>query len=309
MRWIARAILIYMIKVHVISGGESVEREVSLRSGLAVAKVLEKVGYGVSNLDLVSVGIDEIADCDVVFPVLHGAGGEDGAIQKELEERGVKFVGSGSKASALCFDKWEYRRVITAAGLPMAKAATIKHHEHTTHELAQSLHVLKPIAGGSSIDVHIVRDLGKIPHTAIARTFERYGMMLIEELIDGTELTVGVLGDEALPIIKIVPPEAGEFDYENKYNGASQEIVAPKDIHPNIHKAAKELALRAHQLTGCRDFSRTDIMCDKSGKLFLLETNTIPGMTDQSLYPKMALATGLPMPKLCKTLVEFALNR
>ncbi len=297
------------MKVHILSGGESAEREVSLRSGKAVAKALEQAGYEVANLDPALANIDKIANCDIVFPVLHGAGGEDGTIQKQLEKRNIKFAGSGSKASALCFDKWEYRQVITAAGLPMAKAATIKHHEHATHELAQSVHVLKPIAGGSSIDVHIVRDLGKIPHEAIAKTFERYETMLIEELIDGTELTVGILGDKALPIIKIVPPEAGEFDYENKYNGASQEIVAPEDVSPKIQKAARELALKAHQLTGCRDFSRTDIMCDKSGKLFLLETNTIPGMTDQSLYPKMALATGLSMPKLCKTLVEFALKR
>lgn len=298
-----------MPKVNVLSGGGSAEREVSLRSGMAVAKALEKIGYRVSNLDPVTAGIEEIADCDVVFPVLHGAGGEDGTIQAELEKRGVKFVGSGSKASALCFDKWEYRQVITAAGLPMPQADLVEHHQHTSHKLAQELHVLKPIRGGSSIDTYIVRDLGKVPRGAIKETFERYRTMLIEELIDGTELTVGILGEEPLPIIKIVPPEAGEFDYENKYNGASQEIIAPEDVDPHIQKAAQELALKAHRLTGCRDFSRTDIMCDKSGKLFLLETNTIPGMTDQSLYPKMAAATGLPMPRLCQKLVEMAIAR
>jgi len=298
-----------MRKVNVICGGNSAEREVSLRSGAAVAKALENAGYKVAVLDPVAAGIDEIVDCDVVFLVLHGAGGEDGTIQTELEKRGIKFVGSGSVASALCFDKWEYRKVITAAGLPMPKADTVQHREHAVHELAQDLHVLKPINGGSSIDTHIVRELGKIPHAAIAETFKRYQTMLIEELIDGTELTVGILGDAALPIIKIVPPEAGEFDYENKYNGASQEIVAPEDVDASIQKAAQELALKAHQLTGCRDFSRTDIMCDKTGKLFLLETNTIPGMTDQSLFPKMAAAAGLPMPTLCKQFVEMALNR
>lgn len=298
-----------MIKVNVVCGGTSGEREVSLRSGAAVAKALEKADYEVMVWDSTSANIDEIAGCDVVFPVLHGAGGEDGTIQSELEKRGVRFVGSGSESSALCFDKWEYRKVITAAGLPMPKADTLQHHEHAVHELAQDLHVLKPINGGSSIDTHIVRDLGKIPHKAIAETFKHYKTMLIEELIDGTELTVGVLGNEALPIIKIVPPETGEFDYENKYNGASQEIVAPEDVDPQIQKAAQELALKAHRLTGCRDFSRSDIMCDKAGKLFLLETNTIPGMTDHSLYPKMAAATGLPMPALCKQFVEMALNR
>jgi len=154
-----------------------------------------------------------------------------------------------------------------------------------------------------------MRDVTAVPREAVQETFSHYPTMLLEELLEGTELTVGVLGDHALPIIKIVPPEAGEFDYENKYNGASQEIVAPEDVAADIQKAAQELALKAHRLAGCRDFSRTDIMCNKDGQLFLLETNTIPGMTAQSLFPKMAGVAGLPMPALCKKLVEMALKR
>jgi D-alanine-D-alanine ligase len=298
-----------MVTINVICGGNSAEREVSLRSGAAVAKALNEAGYEVRTLDAASATIKEIIACNVVFPVLHGVGGEDGTLQAELEKHGAKYVGSGPEASKLCFDKWAYRKVITAAGLPMPKADTVQHHQHAGHELAQDLHVLKPIEGGSSIDTFIVRDLTRVPYDAITETFERYPEMLIEELIEGTELTVGVLGDEALPIIKIVPPASGEFDYENKYNGASQEIVAPEDVPASIQKAAQDLALKAHRLTGCRDFSRTDIMCDKSGKLFLLETNTIPGMTDQSLFPKMATGAGLSMPELCAQLVKLALKR
>lgn len=297
------------MKIVVVAGGSSAEREVSLLSGQSVAKALTAAGHKVQTLDLSTASIDEITAGDVVFPVLHGAGGEDGSLQKQLEARGAKFVGSGSDASALCFDKWRYRQVVTAAGLPMPKADTVQQHEHATHELAQDLHVLKPINGGSSIDTHIVRDLGKISRAAIAKTFANHQTMLIEQLIDGTELTVGVLGDQALPIIEIIPPEDGEFDYQNKYNGRSQENVAPEHISSKIQQAVKDLALKAHRLTGCRDFSRTDIMCDKRGNLFLLETNTIPGMTEQSLFPKMAAAAGLPMPQLCSQLVELALHR
>ncbi|HEX7368329.1 MAG TPA: D-alanine--D-alanine ligase [Candidatus Saccharimonadales bacterium] len=296
-----------MVRVTVLNGGTSDEREVSLRSGAAVASALKASGYKVTVLDPKSADITEIIDCDIVFPVLHGAGGEDGAIQSQLEKRGIPFVGSGSKASALCFDKWEYRKVITAAGLPMPRGDTLEHHEHATHHLAQDLHVLKPIAGGSSIDTFIVRDLKKIPHDAIAEAFARYSSMLIEELIDGTELTVGILGDKALPIIEIVPPEGGEYDYTNKYFGDTKLLVAPERIDSKIQSAAQELALQAHRLTGCRDLSRSDIMCDKTGKLFLLETNTIPGMTGHSLFPKMAANIGLDMPALCSRLVEMAL--
>lgn len=294
------------MKIVVVAGGNSAEREVSLLSGQSVTNALIAAGHQVQTLDSLTASIDEITDGDVVFPVLHGAGGEDGTLQEQLEERGAKFVGSGSAASALCFDKWRYRQVVTAAGLPMPRADTLQHHEHAAHELAQDLHVLKPINGGSSIDTHIVRDLGKIPHAAIAKTFATHQTMLIEQLIDGTELTVGVLGDKALPIIEIIPPENGEFDFQNKYNGRSQENIAPEHISPEIQQAAQDLALKAHQLTGCRDFSRTDIMCDKHGNLFLLETNTIPGMTEQSLFPKMAAAADLPMPQLCNRLIDLA---
>lgn len=300
-----------MIRIHVVNGGSSSEREVSLRSGVAVANALSAhKNYAVYLQDLRDTSIENIAACDVVFPVLHGVGGEDGELQAKLEVAGVKFVGSDSRASALCFDKWEYRKVVTQSGLPMPKAATLEHHSHHAgHELAQDLHVLKPINGGSSIDTFIVRDLATIPHGEIKESFSRYRAMLIEELIEGTELTVGVLGEEALPIIEIIPPEGSEFNYDNKYNGATQEIVAPDHISLDVQKAAQELALKAHQLTGCRDFSRTDIMCDRANNLFLLETNTIPGMTGQSLFPKMALKAGLDMTSLCSKLVEMALSR
>ncbi|MFA5003808.1 MAG: D-alanine--D-alanine ligase [Candidatus Saccharimonadales bacterium] len=298
-----------MAKVHVICGGDSAEREVSLRSGDAVTRALKEADYKVQLLDSATATIDEIIDCDVVFPVLHGAGGEDGELQAELEKHAAKYVGSDPKASQLCFDKWQYRQAIEAADLPVAVGALVQAHDYHKHPLAQEYFVLKPLKGGSSIDTHVVRDPSDIPYDLIADTFGNYPTMLIEELIIGTELTVGILGQTPLPVIEIIPPIDGEFDYENKYNGATQELCPPKHVSKAIQQKAQALALKAHKLAGCRDLSRTDIMVDKSGKLYLLETNTIPGMTDRSLFPKMAATAGITMPELCQQLVEMALSR
>lgn len=298
-----------MTSVHVVCGGQSTEREVSLRSGAAVAEALQTAGYQVQTSDLAETSVDTMTGCDVVFPVLHGAGGEDGTLQAELEKRGANYVGSGAEASQLCFDKWQYRQLMTAYDLPMATATLVQTGNYQQHPLAARPYVLKPLTGGSSIDTYIVRDPAAAPHSQIADTFNRFPTMLMEQLIVGTELTVGVLGDAPLPVIEIIPPPSGEFDYENKYNGASQELCPAQHVSPAVQQAAQALAVRAHQLAGCRDFSRTDIMCDEAGKLFILETNTIPGMTEQSLFPKMALAAGIDMPALCSQLVELALNR
>ena len=299
-----------MTKIHVLAGGNYSEREVSLRSGAAVTAALQKAGYDdVTLLDPATTSIDDIAACDVVFPALHGTGGEDGTLQAQLEERGVAFVGSGSAASALCFDKWRYREFVEAYELPMAAGALVQADNYQTHTLASGPYVLKPLEGGSSIDTYIVRDPAHAAHAQIAETFHRHPTMLMEQLIIGTELTVGVLEQRALPVIEIIPPADGEFDYENKYNGATQELCPPIHVSSQVQQAAQALALRVHQETGCRDFSRTDIMCDAAGHLYLLETNTLPGMTDQSLFPKMAAAEGLDMSALCTKLVTLALTR
>lgn len=295
-----------MTSINVICGGTSAEREVSSRSGAAVAAALETAGFTVTQLDSATASIEEIVACDVVFPVLHGAGGEDGTLQAQLDERGAKYVGSGQQASRLCFDKWRYRQAMLAAGTPMPDGAIVQIDTYHQHQLAAKPHVLKPITGGSSIDTVIIRDPAAAPLAYIDEVFTRHSSLLIEQLIIGVELTVGVLGEQALPVIEIIPPEQGEFDYENKYNGASQELCPPQHVSQRIQKSAQELALRAHRLADCRDLSRTDIMCDGAGKLYLLETNTIPGMTAQSLFPKMASTAGITMPRLVKQLVDLA---
>ncbi|HVX24322.1 MAG TPA: D-alanine--D-alanine ligase [Candidatus Saccharimonadales bacterium] len=298
------------MKILVLCGGTSEERDVSLRSGAGVAAALNEADHEVGIADPADhLDDDFLRSYDVIFPALHGPGGEDGSLQARLENLDIPFVGSDSQASALCFDKWHYRQVMSKGGIAMPRGDTLQHHEHSEHELAQDLHVLKPITGGSSIDTFIVRDLGTIPYQAIAQTFERHPKMLIEELIDGTELTVGILDKKPLPVIEIIPPVGGNFDYVNKYNGRTKEIVAPEHVSAETQAAAQQLAWQAHQLTGCRDFSRTDIMCDRDGRLLLLETNTLPGMTDQSLFPKAAAAAGITMSELVDQLVRLAAAR
>lgn len=301
-----------MHSIVVLAGGTSGEREVSLRSGKAVLAALKTAGYAVKLLDLGPDPAEHLAamqQADVVFPVLHGTGGEDGTLQAWLEAHTIRFVGSDSTASKLCFDKWLYRQAVTAKGLLMAVGALVQIENYQTNPLAQLPYVLKPRSGGSSIDTFVVRDPGKPPERAIAVAFERHRTMLMEQLIVGIELTVGILDKTPLPVIEIIPPEDGEFDYKNKYNGATQELCPPRHVSEAIQRDAQELALQAHTLTGCRDFSRTDIIYGDGSKLHLLETNTIPGMTDQSLLPKMAATADIPMQELCNQLVEMAFTR
>lgn len=301
-----------MSNVLVVCGGTSNEREVSLRSGSAVGKALEAAGHTVGYYDpaegeaLAKAAIGR----DVAFPVIHGAGGEDGVLQLQLERVGLPYVGSGVEASELCFNKVAYKEKIMADGLPTAAYDIVMSGQKLAEKpLMRGPFVLKPSGGGSSIDTFIVREPARADFPAIEKTLEKYDSMLLEELITGIEITVGVLGDTPLPIIEIIPPASGEFDYENKYNGSTQELCPPVNINTDIQRQASELALRIHRLCGCDDYSRTDMIVRADGSLVVLETNTLPGMTEQSLLPKAAMAAGLDMPKLCDTLVKSALLR
>jgi D-alanine-D-alanine ligase len=299
-----------MTKIHVLAGGTSSEREVSLRSGASVAAALEQAGHQVYILDPANTSIEEMVACDVIFPALHGKGAEDGSLQTEFEKRHARFVGSDAAASALCFDKWRYREFAIAHDLPMAEGALVTRDKYRSHPLLTQPFALKPIDGGSSIDTHLVRDHTNIPYEEIEDTFSRHDHLLVERLITGIELTVGILGDQILPVIEIIPPEGENFDYENKYNGATRELCPAQNVSEAVQKRAQELAYTAHRLTGCRDMSRTDIMYEiTTDTLYILETNTLPGMTNESLLPKMARVAGMDMSALCSKLVEFALNR
>jgi D-alanine-D-alanine ligase len=298
--------------VVVLAGGTSDEREVSLRSGAAVANALKASNYEIKLLDPKD-GLDNILDSlpsdVVIFPVLHGAGGEDGTLQVLLEQRGIRFVGSGSEASALCFDKFAYSELLDEYDYTSPRTELVTYEAFRDSPLTAMPFVLKPNDGGSSIDTYIVRDVLSVDTTSFSPVFERHETMILQELIHGIEITVAVVGDEALPVIEIIPPENQEFDYENKYNGATQEICPAVSLDDETQAQAKELAAQIHTLAGCQDMSRTDMIITDAGALYILETNTIPGLTDQSLLPKAAAVAGMPMQDLCVALVKRALNR
>jgi len=293
----------------VLGGGSSSERAVSLRSAAHVTAALKKAGYIVTTADPAEAGFD-LRDAahkvDVVIPMIHGKGGEDGVCQQSLEAMGKPFLGSGSAACALTFNKACYRNFMTAHRVQVAAGEIVSRQSFNKSKLRQASYVLKPIDGGSSVDTVIVRDLNREPSDKyFSELFARHEQMLLEQLVIGQEITVGVLGDKALPVILIIPPETGEFDYENKYNGATQEVVNPPQISLQTQQQAQELALKIYQLTGCRHLSRTDMIVTPKGELYVLETNTLPGMTAESLFPKAAAAAGYTMPKLVQCFMDM----
>ncbi len=302
-----------MSKVIVLAGGTSDEKEVSKRSGSAVTKALRTAGYEAEMADPAD-GLDKLLPAlqaaDVIFPALHGAGGEDGTVQKFLEDHELCYVGSDSQASALCFDKWRYKQLLMTNNLPVSRGELVDETSFWRSALIKRPFILKPDDGGSSIDNLVMRQPSPvIDEQAVQQLFQRHPKMLLEELILGTEITIAVVGDRSLPVIEIIPPSDQEFDYENKYNGATQELCPPVHVSKAIQAEAQKLTVRIHHLTGCRDLSRTDIMIDGRGQLFVLETNTIPGLTDQSLLPGAAATAGLSMTQLCDHLVKLALAR
>jgi D-alanine-D-alanine ligase len=301
-----------MSTVIVLAGDNSSEREVSLRSGAAVAKALRTNGHTVTMIDPAedfAARKSEVQAADAVFPALHGKGGEDGEIQAVLESWHVAYVGSDAAASRLCFDKWQFETLMRAHHVLMPAGELLDFAAFKHSELAKKPFVLKPFDGGSSVDTLIVRDVSQFDAERAREVFARNPRMLLENLIDGIEITVGILGDQPLPVVEIIPPTDGEFDYENKYNGQSQELCPPQHVGAELQQKAQAISLRAHQLAGCRDFSRSDFIVTESGEAYLLETNTIPGLTDQSLFPKAAATSGLSMPEAIEKLLQFALAR
>jgi len=297
------------MKVLVLYGGDSPEREVSLRSGTAVNEALRTAGIDTLLYDPIQ-GDDElfrlVRQVDMVFPILHGKNCEDGVIQKKLESVGAKFLGSDSKVSEVCFNKHKTHDLLESAGITMPEFAVVTKND-LDNKLFKNPFVLKPVNGGSSLDTLVVRQVRQDYLDTAVELLNEYESMMLEELIEGQEITVPVLADSALPVIAIVPPTDGEFDYDNKYNGKSQEIcpVPVELVSDLIQKQAQQLALKVHNLLGASHLSRTDIIVDKDGELFVLELNTMPGMTSQSLFPLSAKVAGNDMDKLVLKLIEI----
>jgi D-alanine-D-alanine ligase len=294
------------VKVIVLGGGDSPERNISLRSAEAVSVGLTTAGFETVDLDPIDLNmLDTIEAGAIVFPILHGKNGEDGVIQKALEARNLSYLGSDSKSSEACFDKWTTRLALEKAGLPIARGEHVDAHTYETSDLRSEPHVLKAVGGGSSIGTYIVHDPSRIDVQEIKKVFAVSDKAVVEELVEGVEITVPVLDNHSLPVIEIKPPENEEFDYRNKYNGKTQELCPPVSIDQAAQRLAQEYALRAHKTLRCRHLSRIDMIIRPDGGMVLLEINTIPGMTDQSLYPKSAKTAGIEFPELMSRFVEM----
>jgi D-alanine-D-alanine ligase len=242
---------------------------------------------------------------DIVWPALHGGAGEDGTIQRLLDQAGTPYIGAGAEASALCFDKNRLKSLLQEHAIVTPASEVVDAAAFERSPLTKAPFVLKPVADGSSVGLLIARSLPYDRERAL-QLLAQHGQMLLEELIVGTEITVPVLGTEPLPCVEIVPPTGKEFDLENKYNGASTELCPPQHVSAAIQQQAQELAMRIHGLAGVRHLSRTDMIVTPDERLFVLEVNTLPGMTAQSLYPKSAAAAGLAFPQLVARLVGLA---
>lgn len=300
-----------MLRVAVLLGGISNEREISLKSGRQIVKNLDRKRYRVTIYDPKTQLMRLIKDAkakkiDLAFNALHGRGGEDGSIQGLLEWLQVPYTGSGVMASALAMDKDRSKMIYRENGIPTPPSLMVERADISLIQKKLGARiVIKPNADGSSVGVSVNPAKSKWKKLIEAR-IRKEGSCLIEAFREGRELTVGVLGDKTLPIIEIIPKKAF-FDFEAKYTPGMSDEICPAPIPAAIAKKAQELALKAHHALGCRGYSRTDMIWGKNG-IEVLETNTLPGMTETSLLPLAAKTDGIPFPKLLDRMIGLAIK-
>lgn len=293
--------------VVVMRGGPSAEREVSLRSGAAVAGALRGLGHRVTELDPRPGAWVLPAAADVVFLALHGTYGEDGAIQAELETLGVPFTGCDAAASRVAFDKILTKERCAAAGIATPQHLVVRDARTPWPAGWRPPLVVKPARQGSSVGLRFV-DVESDWPAALDAALLHDDAVLVEERVGGRELAVGILGDRALPLVE-VRPLSGAYDYASKYTAGATEYLCPAPLGDAAAACAQAAGLRAFTAVGGRDYARVDVMLDAAGAPWVLEVNTLPGMTETSLLPKAAAAAGISFPALCRKMVELALRR
>ena len=295
-------------KVAVLMGGKSAERPVSLKSGAMVLAALKKKGVDAHAFDPAERSLDSLVAqaFERAFIALHGRYGEDGTVQGALELLGIPYTGSGVLASALAMDKWRAKLLWHAAGVPTPRCELLS-RDCDLMGVAARLGLplmIKPVNEGSSIGMSKVRDTAHFEEAyALAANYD--SAVIAEQFIDGPELTVGILGGDALPVIRLETPREF-YDYEAKYHAADTRYLIPCGLPPEAESAIQREALRAFAVLGCRGWGRVDLMLDGAGKPQFLEVNTSPGMTDHSLVPMAARHTGLSFEDLCVRILELA---
>jgi len=295
------------LNITVMLGGPSAEREVSLRSGAAVAKALRSLGHTVQELDPRDGTWVLPAGTDVVFLALHGTYGEDGTVQRRLDELGALYTGCDAEASRIAFDKVLTKQRCVAAGVPTARYLVVDSEKAPWPKDWPPPLVVKPVRQGSSVGLQFIERTETWPG-ALAEALKFDSEVLVEEKIIGRETTVGILGGKPLPVVE-VRPKTGSYDYQNKYTAGRTEYFCPADFDAAMTERIQTAAVGAFQAIGGRDYARVDVMVGAGGKPVVLEVNTLPGMTETSLLPKAAAAAGLDYAQLCQRMVELALER
>ena len=304
-------------KIGVLMGGCSSEREISLRSGRAVFEGLKELGCDVVAMDIQTENRDEVSrlikssEIECAFLALHGHFGEDGQIQEILEDIDIYYTGSGVLASRLAMDKVASRRIFEVYGIPVPSYRVVNQFSYgknwKLHHTVTLPVVVKPSCHGSSIGLSIVERYEDLDN-AMESAFQYDSTVLIESFIKGREITVGILQENALPVIEILPKRQF-FDYEAKYQAGMTEYRIPAVLDEDTKKKVERAALAAHRLLGCRGCSRVDILLSQDQTPYVLEVNTIPGFTATSLLPKAARTIGIEFPSLCLTLIELAYEK
>jgi D-alanine-D-alanine ligase len=307
-------------KVAVLMGGKSAEREISLRTGKQVVGALRELGLNVFPIDVDEDIVQNLKSfkIDLVFIALHGRWGEDGIVQDILELMGIPYTGSGILASALAVNKVVSRELFSYHNLPVPRFQVLEKRRPRKIpggsirgrpqrvEIPLPL-VVKPAQEGSTIGLSVVRRKEDLS-SAVEDAFSYDDQILIEEFISGIEVTVTILGQEALPVIEIIP-KLGHYSFQAKYTPGMTDFVIPARLPKRVYNEVQTLALKAHQILGCRDISRIDLIVDQKFRPYILEVNTIPGLTSTSLAPQAAKAVGIDYSKLVRKLLEFALVR
>lgn len=306
------------LRVAVLAGGWSAERAISLVTGREVFKGFRDLGWKVKFIDLKRGNLAGLIQSlkqwktEVVFPCLHGPGGEDGCIQGLLELAGIPYGGSGVQASSLAMDKVVSKRLLSQAGLPTPTWRLVDKKQFGIRiaECGRSLPlpcVVKPPSQGSSVGITIVKKRAQSA-AALKLAWSYEPVALVENYVKGREFTAGILGEEALPVVEIVAKN-DFYDWQSKYEEGGSRHLCPAPVPSSLEKKIKSLALQAHRLLGCKGWSRVDMMLDAKRKLWILEVNTLPGMTPTSLLPDAARAAGINFGQLLQRMLEASLIR
>ncbi len=297
-------------KIAVLMGGPGSERDVSLATGQGVSRALRSLGAEVAEIDVRDENFQLPSDVDLAFLTIHGTFGEDGQLQRILERRGIAYTGEGVEGSRTAFDKIRSKEKFREHGVTTPLWEVIHPGQRPTIPLPI---VVKPPREGSTVGVVIVKNEAEI-ESAISEAAKYGRELLVEQFVPGQELTIGILGDEALPIIEIIP-KGGFYDFTNKYPflnpqaGGGAEHVCPAKIDAEKTKEIQELALRAFRAAGLQVYGRVDVILSESGEPFILEINNIPGMTEASLLPEAAAVAGISYIDLCARIIALSRAR